>query len=52
MIIELFLTKKGLHLKSEALKLDGITNEQTLTLVECQNLISRILIFKSKQNCI
>ena len=29
MIIKLFLTKKGLHLKSEALKLDGITNEQT-----------------------
>ena len=36
--------------KSEALKLEGRTNE--LTLVECQILISQISIYKSKHYCI
>ena len=35
--------------KSEALKLK---DKRTLTLVECQNLISRILIYEYKQYCI
>ena len=31
---------------------DGMSNEHKLLLVEDPNVISRILIFKSKQNCI
>ena len=34
--------------ESEALKRK---DKQTLTLVECQNSINRILMYKSKQNC-
>ena len=37
--------------KSKALKSED-KDKQKITLIECQNLISRTLIFKSKQNCV